>query len=346
VIVDGTPVPFDGGVRVEPGQRDVEITYGAPGFEAESIRFRYTLDGLNDGWIDAGTRRTLHYSYLAPGDYTFRVQAAASDGRWSGVAAALRLSVRPAVHQTLWFRGAVFAGLVVSGAWLVSTLRVRRLQQAELILTARMGEATAELAAANRRLEELATIDELTQLTNRRRFSEVLEQEWQRATRERIPLGMLMLDVDCFKRYNDTYGHQAGDSCLQRVAAVLASRARRPSDLAARYGGEEFAVVLPGADEAGVMAVGEWIRAEVERQRIPHGASLAGDVVTVSVGAAVARPAPGAEPAALVAAADAALYRAKEGGRNAVIAGMMDTSLDAGAAATRLSRVRIHHQGS
>jgi diguanylate cyclase (GGDEF)-like protein len=174
----------------------------------------------------------------------------------------------------------------------------------------------------------------------------VLEQEWQRATRERIPLGMLMLDVDCFKRYNDTYGHQAGDSCLQRVAAVLASRARRPSDLAARYGGEEFAVVLPGADEAGVMAVGEWIRAEVERQRIPHGASLAGDVVTVSVGAAVARPAPGAEPAALVAAADAALYRAKEGGRNAVIAGMMDTSLDAGAAATRLSRVRIHHQGS
>jgi diguanylate cyclase (GGDEF)-like protein len=248
VIVDGAPAPFEGDVRVEPGQPDVEIRF----------------------------------------------------------------------YQTLWFREAVLVGVVLIGAWLLSTLRVRRLQQAELILQARMGELAAGLAAANRRLEELATIDDLTQLTNRRRFSKVLEQEWQRAIRERIPLGLLMLDVDFFKRYNDTYGHQAGDGCLQRVAAVLASRARRPSDLAARYGGEEFAVVLPGADQAGAMAVGEWIRAEVERQRIPHGASPAGDVVTVSVGVAVATPAPGTDPASLVAAADAALYRAKEGGRNQV----------------------------
>jgi len=346
VIVDGTPVPFEGGVRVDPGQRDIEINYAASGTSAaEQIRFRYTLEGLNDGWVDAGTRRALHYSYLAPGSYTFRIQAADGDGRWSDGAAAVWLSVRPAFYQTLWFRGLVLLAVAAIGG-AVSTLRVRRLQEAERRLTVRIGEATAELASANRRLEQLATVDALTQLANRRRFSEVLDHEWQRASREGASIALLMLDVDCFKRYNDTYGHQAGDACLQRVGAVLAARVRRPSDLAARYGGEEFAVVLPGADEAGAMAVGEWIRAEVERQGIPHGASLAGAVVTVSVGAAVATPAPGMDAASLVAAADAALYRAKERGRNTVIAGMMDTSLDAGAAATSVPRMRIHHPGS
>ena len=346
VIVDGTPVPFDGGVSVEPGQRDVEINYGVPAsFAAERLRFRYTLEGLNDGWVDGGVRRTLHYAHLAPGTYTFRIQAAGGDGRWSDSATVLRIAVRPAFYQTLWFSGLVLLAMVAVGAG-VLTLRVRRLQEAERRLTVQLGEATAELASMNRRLEQQATIDELTQLANRRRFSEVLEHEWQRAIREQTSLGMLMLDVDFFKRYNDTYGHQAGDACLQRVSAVLASRARRPSDLAARYGGEEFAVVLPGVDEAGARAVGEWIRAEVERQGIPHGASLAGGVVTVSVGTAVATPAPGMVPATLVAAADAALYRAKESGRNTVIAGMMDPSLDAGAAATSVSRMRIHHPGS
>jgi len=346
VIVDGVPVAFDGGVRVEPGQRDVEINYGARASPvAETLRYRYTLDGLNDGWIDAGTRRSLHYASLAPGVYTFRVQAAGRDGQWSGTATSLTLSVRAAFYQTAWFGGAVLLAMAAIGA-VLSTRRVRRLQEAERRLAVRLGEATAELASANRALEQLATIDELTQLANRRRFSEVLEHEWQRAIREGSSIGMLMLDVDCFKRYNDTHGHQAGDACLQRVGAVLASRARRPSDLAARYGGEEFAVVLPGVDEAGAMAVGEWIRAEVERQGIPHGDSLAADVVTVSAGSAVATPVPGMTAASLVAAADAALYRAKETGRNKVIAGMMEPSLDAGAAATSVSRMRIHHPGS
>ena len=346
VLVDGAAVAADGTVHVEPGPRDIEINYRTPAFfDAEHIRFRYRLEGLNGGWVDAGTRRTLHYSYLPPGNYTFRIQAAGTEGQWSEGATVLRLSVRPAFYQTPWFSVSVMAALVLLGAG-ISTLRVRRLQEAERRLTILLGEATAELAGANRRLEQLATIDELTQLANRRRFSEVLEQEWQRAIREGASLGLLMMDVDSFKPYNDTYGHQAGDAALQRVGAVLLSRVRRPSDLAARYGGEEFAVVLPGTDEAGALTVGEWIRAEVERQRMPHGASRASDVVTVSVGAAVVTPTAGMPVASLVAAADAALYRAKESGRNMVIAGTMEASPDAGAAATSLSRMRIHHPGS
>jgi diguanylate cyclase (GGDEF)-like protein len=332
-------------VRVEPGQREVEINYTAPGFEAEHTRFRYMLEGLHRGWVDAGTRRSVHYAHLPPGTFTFRVQAAGSEAGWSEAAAAVRLAVRPAFYQTIWFSAAVLIAMVLAGVG-ISTLRVRRLQEAERRLTARIGEATAELASANRRLEQLATIDELTQLANRRRFSETIDHEWQRALRQATPLGLLMLDVDFFKRYNDTHGHQAGDACLQQVAAVLASRPKRASDLAARYGGEEFAVVLPETGEDGALTVAEWIRAEVERQGLPHGASPVAEVVTVSVGAAVVMPAPGMAAASLVAAADAALYRAKESGRNTVVAGTMETPPDAGAAATRFSGMRIHHPGS
>jgi len=185
----------------------------------------------------------------------------------------------------------------------------------------RVAEAAAELAAANRRLELLVTIDALTGLASRRRFSEFLDQEWQRATRDHTSVALLMLDVDFFKRFNDTRGHQAGDECLRRVAAVLAGRVKRSSDLAARYGGEEFAVVLSGAEVEGALSVAHWIRAEIEAQQIPHGGSPVSEFVTVSIGVAVmAPPGPGSAEL-LIAAADAALSSAKELGRNAVVAG-------------------------
>lgn len=200
-------------------------------------------------------------------------------------------------------------------------LRVRRLKAAERILMLRLTEMSTELAAANRRLELLATTDALTHLPNRRRFSEFIEQEWQRATRDRTSIALLMLDVDFFKRFNDTRGHQAGDECLRRVAAVIGGRVKRSSDLAARYGGEEFAVVLSGAEEEGALSVAHWIRAEIERQAIPHGASSVSEYVTISIGVSVMTPVAGSSPEQLIEEADTALYRAKELGRNAVIAG-------------------------
>jgi diguanylate cyclase (GGDEF)-like protein len=169
-------------------------------------------------------------------------------------------------------------------------------------------------------LELLLTTDALTQLSTRRRFSEFLGQEWHRGIRDQTSIALLMIDVDFFKRFNDTHGSQAGDNCLRRVAAVITGRVKRASDLAARYGGEEIVVVLSGAEEEGALSVAHWIRGEIERQQIPHGASDVSDYVTVSIGVAVVVPVAGVTPESLILAADAALDRAKELGRNAVIA--------------------------
>lgn len=199
-------------------------------------------------------------------------------------------------------------------------LQIWRLKAAERQLTLRVIEISDELAEANKRLELQATTDGLTRLANRQRFSEFLEQEWARAVRGRASIGLLVVDVDYFKRYNETHGRVAGDQGLRRVAEVIGARVKRPSDLAARYGGEKFAVVLAGAEEPGALSVADWIRSEIEKQRIPHGASTVSDYVTVSIGVAAASPLAGGWPERLMADADAALKRAKALGRNAVIA--------------------------
>jgi diguanylate cyclase (GGDEF)-like protein len=168
-------------------------------------------------------------------------------------------------------------------------------------------------------LNRLSRNDGLTGLANRRHFDEFYQQEWKRALREETPLSLILCDIDFFKNYNDTYGHQAGDDCLRAVAGVLQSCLRRPGDLAARYGGEEFIVVLPGTLREGALAVAESLRGAVEALAIPHSASAAAPVVTICLGVSFTVPAPGDSLAALLAAADRALYRAKEEGRNRVV---------------------------
>jgi diguanylate cyclase (GGDEF)-like protein len=165
-------------------------------------------------------------------------------------------------------------------------------------------------------LEQLATRDALTGLANRRCFDETLHGEWQRAQRHQQPLSLLMVDVDNFKQYNDAYGHVGGDTCLQRIATAVASE-MRANDLVARYGGEEFAVVLPNQSLKGAAIVAERIRCRVEALQLPN-LGTGKRVVTVSIGAATALPAPESLPAQLVATADAALYRAKHMGRNRI----------------------------
>ncbi len=198
------------------------------------------------------------------------------------------------------------------------------IQAANAMLEDKVCQRTAELEEANRRLATLSTTDSLTQLANRRKFDEVWQTEWQRATRQSTPLAVIMLDVDFFKRYNDHYGHQAGDVCLQQVASILSSGIHRAGELVARYGGEEFVLVLPGADRADACASAERIRAAVQAAAIAHADSPLGPVVTVSVGVAADTPRMGAHPEHLLRAADAALYRAKAQGRNCCCAGPMD----------------------
>ena len=174
------------------------------------------------------------------------------------------------------------------------------------------------LEEANQKLERLSFLDGLTNIANRRRFDEFLHIEWRRAAREAAPLSVILADIDFFKAYNDTYGHEAGDEILKKVAGALAVTVNRPADLVARYGGEEFVVALPGTDAAGALVLAERLRAAVEALAVAHSTSRAAAHVTISVGVATTIPERGAAPEALVAAADQALYEAKHDGRNRV----------------------------
>jgi len=195
-----------------------------------------------------------------------------------------------------------------------------------LVLLLESGLMYAQLLDMMEVLRRLTSTDALTGIANRRAFDQELEREWRRAMRNQAPLALLMIDVDCFKRYNDTRGHPAGDACLRAVAQALAGATRRAGDLVARYGGEEFVVLLPQTTMADAERLAQRMCDAVAALGLPHGASLAGPHVTVSIGvggvvAAWSGPeADGrgdAAPAAqLVQSADHALYQAKEAGRN------------------------------
>jgi diguanylate cyclase (GGDEF)-like protein len=172
------------------------------------------------------------------------------------------------------------------------------------------------LQEANEKLGQLVNLDGLTQIANRRCFDEYLEQEWQRLSREQMPLSLIMCDIDFFKNYNDTYGHIVGDDCLRRVALLIKQSVRRPADLAARYGGEEFVVVLPNTDIEGAMQIAEGIRRGLLDLEIPHEDSAVSEFVTLSMGVTSLVPKTDSNPSVLLTAADYALYRAKELGRN------------------------------
>lgn len=167
-------------------------------------------------------------------------------------------------------------------------------------------------------LERLAGHDGLTGLINRRGFDERLDAELSRAIRDQQSMALIMIDVDHFKRFNDTYGHQLGDECLRQVASALSMAVLRPSDLVARYGGEEFAVILPSVDQAGALAVAERIRQGIAALAIVHSGNDGLGVVTVSVGLACGLPARGMKAKDLITLADRALYQAKHAGRNRV----------------------------
>ncbi len=186
-----------------------------------------------------------------------------------------------------------------------------------------------ELQNAQIALQALADTDQLTGIANRRHFDRKFKVEWRRAMREQTPISLVLVDVDFFKKYNDTYGHQAGDRCLQQIAMALDSISHRPADLASRYGGEEFAVLLPVTSQENAAMLAERLRKKVESLKIEHSSSKLG-IVTISVGVSCCQPVwdftgntPDEEqkvtfPAMLLTAADNALYVAKEAGRNQV----------------------------
>lgn len=178
--------------------------------------------------------------------------------------------------------------------------------------------AESKLHLANRELERLAIEDGLTKLYNRRRFDEYLSSEWKRRTRTGSPISLIMIDVDYFKKYNDHYGHQTGDSCLRSIAEVIRKCVKRSGDLCARYGGEEFAIIMPETDIAGAIHVAESIRKELMQLQILHECSSVAQYVTISCGVAAMIPKIANKPQELIEKADQSLYSAKQNGRNSV----------------------------
>ncbi len=189
----------------------------------------------------------------------------------------------------------------------------RKAREKELI------EATRQLADLNSMLVRLSLIDSMTGIGNRRSFDRVLDKEWRRAVRSGLPISVIMIDVDYFKLYNDTYGHQEGDECLKQIAHILKNELRRPGDALCRYGGEEFVVVLPDTPVQGAQLVGETLRLAVMRSGIAHRNSKVADRVTVSVGISTMLANARFDPKDLVESADKALYAAKTSGRNRIV---------------------------
>jgi len=177
-------------------------------------------------------------------------------------------------------------------------------------------ESQRQLMAANIELQRISNMDGLTGLNNRRRFDEYASTEWRRAVREKTPFGMLLVDIDQFKRYNDANGHLAGDELLRRIGETIRSCCGRPADLPARYGGDEFALVLPGIQAQGLDSIGERLCQAVRDLKIEHAGAVAGPYVTLSVGGAVTVPQEEGGLVDLIGVADRNLYEAKAKGRN------------------------------
>jgi diguanylate cyclase (GGDEF)-like protein/PAS domain S-box-containing protein len=188
----------------------------------------------------------------------------------------------------------------------------------QLSIAIQQSELYEQLSNANRALENLATIDALTGISNRRRFDEFLKNEWQRMAREKQFLSVILCDIDYFKQYNDTYGHVAGDRCLQSVAQAINQTIKRPADLAARYGGEEIVLVLPNTPPEGAYKLAQKIANAVRELKIEHRTSNVSPYVTISVGVAGCIPDYSLSPLTSIDLADIALYRAKKEGRDRV----------------------------
>ena len=188
----------------------------------------------------------------------------------------------------------------------------------QVTIAIEQSQICCRLQTVNQQLQQLAILDGLTSIANRRYFDLMLNNEWQRLTREQKPLSLVLCDIDCFKAYNDAYGHQQGDLCLQEIAKILQKSTRRPADLVARYGGEEFAIILPNTDARGALFIAKNIARELAHKQLPHKQSSVSKYVTCSMGISTTVPKSDLSTDSIIQTADRLLYLAKKSGRNQV----------------------------
>jgi diguanylate cyclase (GGDEF)-like protein len=311
-----------GEYRIPAGTDSLEIDYAAPDINrADALRFHYRLG--NGRWQAAEQRRTAFFNALPPRATSFEV-AAHIDGDVFDAERGVRVAlyVEPLWHQTYLARAlAAFAFSFM--LWCGNRLTVRYHQRRQRRLEKLVDERTAALQDALKEVRALSRVDGLTGVANRRHFDERLAQIWASAVRQQHPVGVMMIDIDHFKRFNDAAGHQEGDRCLKLVAQALQSTVRT-EDFVARYGGEEFAVILTGDDVDHMWSIAGRLQAAVRAMALPHPGLTRGAIVSMSAGFAAAEPATGEDPEHLIRRADEALYRAKEEGRNRVVRSYLD----------------------
>ncbi len=295
---------------------NVMISFAVVDFRAPGRNlYSYKLEGFDDEWSQPSTNNTATYTNLPGAEYTLRIRAADNDGIWNDEALALPLRVGMPPWLTPGAFVAYFAVLVGIG-YLIATLRTEGRMRAKIV---ELTQVKAGLEAANRRLDEISTLDALTGLSNRRRLDLLFPLLAADGAREKKNLSVLMLDIDFFKNYNDRYGHPKGDDALVTVAGALKKSLERATDFIARYGGEEFIAVLPNTDSDGAGRVAERMRRAVESLGVPNEGSTISRVVTISAGIATGIPDPSRDGFDLIEAADQALYQAKSQGRNRVV---------------------------
>jgi len=283
---------------------------------ANGVIFRYRLGDATSSWTET-SQRELQFANLAPGHYQIEVEARANDGEWSGKSAQFSFRILTPWYSTWWFASlCVLIPLSIAGGAL--RLRFVGAQMREQELVNLVQEKTADLRRANEELVLLSFTDPLTGLANRRVFDQTLDRECARMRRTDSSLSLLSIDVDHFKALNDSQGHQKGDDYLVLLSVELTRLCRREVDLAARCGGEEFAIILPETTRYGAEQFAECVRQAVAAMNLPHSASPVAPYLTVSVGVATGTKEWCCDRAALMAAADKALYAAKKAGRNRI----------------------------
>jgi diguanylate cyclase (GGDEF)-like protein len=289
-VADDEEAPLDAAPVLPPGTRNVEIHYaGLSLVSPERVRYRYRLEGYDDRWTDAGTRRTAYYTHIDPGSYRFRVIAANEDGVWNETGATIAFRLEPYFHQTGWFIALSVAALLVSGF------------------------ALNALGERHRRMRHEAFHDALTALPNRRALDRRASEVLKRAGNGGDACAILFLDLDGFKRINDSLGHASGDEVLQVIAGRLRACIRDDHTLA-RIGGDEFAVFIASLGDRRVAAgLADLIIASL---RQPFAIDGQEHHVGVSIGIAI-HPYDGADVKTLLRAADRAMYSAKTAGGNA-----------------------------
>jgi len=298
-----------------PHERSLEVEFAALDYSAsDKLRYAYRLEGFDEDWIASDpARRLAAYTNLPPGDYRLQLRATDRDGTWLEPLT-IPLTVAPAWWQSGWFR---LLALLLAAAAIFGLVQLRTsyLMHRRRLLEELVASQTRDLTEANQRLQDLASRDSLTEIYNRRYFFELAAVELERSRRSGRQASLLLIDIDHFKRVNDSFGHAAGDEVLKGVVATIKTLLR-DSDLFARIGGEELVVLMPETGIEAARLVAERLRAAIQTDRYPLPNQSV--TVTASIGLAVTTLPPEPLPA-LLERADRALYAAKAAGRNRVV---------------------------